>query len=593
MIQLKPFLTIKLFLITGITIFTLLLPLLAPVAAETNPTIKLGSYYDIFRDSSNEITIEDIVAGRYNDSFTPSTQEYLNFWHTDDTVWLRLDANEVLTDKDESYWVEFIDKLERVEMFLVKQDGSYEKQIAGFSNLDERNIKFRSILFSFNEPAVTEIYFKIEGSMPLTVISSLSTTTGFIEKIISYKFLVGIFYGFLIALSIYNLFLFFSFREKSYVYYVFYMWSFMIFQATMNTFDIELLGHILPEWFFTRSLVLSCNLLVLFMTLFGREFLELKTFLPIHHRVLTIALWLNTILFIAVLLAPTVVAINNITTVFTMAVLVFLWISGLRLWLRGHKAARFYMVGWTILLTSIVIQGLGFLGVIPLHPRIYEDVPAIGAIFEALFLSLALGDKINIIKKDHQELQHQYNANLEQKVKERTEELEFAKQELEHLANTDRLTQIANRVKLDDVLDNEMMRAQKDNSPLSIILLDIDLFKSVNDQFGHQVGDVVLVEAANLLTEHIRAQDTVGRWGGEEFLIICPQTELEDAVKLSSKLREQFERHTFHVINRKTCSFGVTAFVAGDTSTSLLTRCDSALYEAKNKGRNRVEFALI
>ncbi|MGE6413922.1 sensor domain-containing diguanylate cyclase [Planococcus kocurii] len=561
-------------------------------AEEAPPTIKLGSYYDIFLDPTNEVTVEELLSGEYTDSFTPSTQEYLNFWHTDDTVWLRLDADEVITDKDESYWLELIDKLETIELYLVKQDGSYDKKIGGFSNLEERQIKFRSILFSINDPSIDEIYLKIEGSMPLTVISSLSTTTGFIEKTIVYKFFVGAFYGFLTALSIYNLFLFLSFKEKTYLYYVFYMWSFMVFQATMNTFDIELTGHFLPEWFFTRSLVLSCNLLLLFMTLFGRNFLELKKYLPIHNNLLTIALWINAVLFITVLLTPDVMAVNNITTIFTMLVLVLLWVSGLTLLLKGYKAARFYMVGWTILLSSIIIQGLGFLGVIPLHPRIYEDIPAIGAIFEAIFLSLALGDKINIIKKEHQEMQLQLNANLEHKVKERTQQLELAKQELEQLANTDRLTKIPNRLRLDRVLETELRRAQHDEVPLSIILLDIDHFKSVNDQFGHQVGDIVLIEVANLLKDHIQAGNTVGRWGGEEFLIICPDTQIDDAIKLSSKLREQFERYHFQAVERKTCSFGVTAYMEGDTLNTMVSRADHALYQAKDKGRNRVEYAL-
>ncbi|WP_100401315.1 sensor domain-containing diguanylate cyclase [Bacillus sp. FJAT-42315] len=576
-------------------VFTLVIHLLVPLvghAAELSKPIVLGPHYDVFRDPSNDVEIDDILSGEYDKSFVASTQEYLNFWHTDDTIWLRLDTDEIIKNKEESYWLELIDKLENIEVFLLKEDGTYDIQKGGFSNLDSRKIKFRSILFTINDPSIQEIYIKLEGALPLTVISSLYTTDGFIEKIISYKFLTGAFYGFLTALSIYNLFLFFSLKERSYLYYVFYMWSFMVFQATMNTFDIELMGHLLPEWFFTRSLVLSCNLLLLCMILFGREFLELKKYLPLHNRVLTVSLWITIFSFVAVFIIPDVYIVNDFTIAFTMLVLLFLWISGLRLLLRGYKIARFYMVGWTVLLGSIIIQGLGFIGIIPFHPRIYEDVPATAAIFEAIFLSLALGDKINIIKKEHQDMQQELNETLEYKVKERTQQLEKATLELERLANTDRLTQIPNRVRLDYVLETELKRAQNELIPFSVILLDVDHFKEVNDQFGHQVGDIVLIEAAKLLKDNIRDMDTIGRWGGEEFLVICPQTTLEDALQLSKKLRKQLENHSFPIVERKTSSFGVTCYVQGDTLNTLIARCDKALYHAKDRGRNCVEYLI-
>jgi len=271
-------------------------------------------------------------------------------------------------------------------------------------------------------------------------------------------------------------------------------------------------------------------------------------------------------------------------------VFVFLWICGLFVLLKGQKMARFYMIGWTVLLGSVIVQALAFLNMIPFHPRIFEDIPAIGAMFESIFLSLALVDKINIIKKEHQEMQQILNETLEQKVQERTQELEKAKLELEHLANTDRLTQIPNRVRLDYVLEEAFEHAQQQDILLSIILLDIDYFKAVNDEFGHQVGDMVLKEAAGLLQAIIREQDTIGRWGGEEFLVICPKTTLEQAVQLSEKLRQQLENYSFPIVKRKTSSFGVTSYLKGDSLHTLLSRCDKALYQAKAHGRNCVEF---
>lgn len=101
----------------------------------------------------------------------------------------------------------------------------------------------------------------------------------------------------------------------------------------------------------------------------------------------------------AVFIIPDVSIANNFTTTFAVVVFVFLWLCGLFVLIKGQKMARFYMIGWTVLLGSVIVQALAFLNMIPFHPRIFEDIPAIGAMFESIFLSLALGDKINIIKK--------------------------------------------------------------------------------------------------------------------------------------------------------------------------------------------------
>lgn len=561
-------------------------------AAELSEPIILGKHYDIFRDSSKKVTIEDLLSGTYDNSFVTSKENYLFFWHTKDTIWLRLDTDEILKDKQESYWLEVTDKLDSIDMYFVKEDGTYSVQKRGISNIDDQNIHYRSNLFQIQDPSVQEIYIKLDGELPLNSISYLFTTDSFINKIIEYKYLTGIFYGFLSALLIYNLFLFFSLKDKAYFYYVLYMFSFILYQATLNSLDIELVGELLPKWYFIKSSAISGNVLLLFMILFCKEFLELKKYVPRFHNFGNVLLWITILSLIASFIIPDVMITNNFTTIFAVVVFIFLWLSGIFVLLKGQKMARFYMVGWTVLLGSIIVQALAFLSLIPFHPVIFEEVPAIAAIFESIFLSLALGDKINIIKKEHQEMQQTLNETLEHKVKERTQELERAKIELEKLANTDRLTQFPNRVRLDDVLEEAFEHAQYHEAPFSIILLDIDYFKEVNDQFGHQVGDLVLTNVAEILQNTIREQDTVGRWGGEEFLVICPQTTLDDALKLSEKLRQQLENHQFPVVQRNTSSFGVTSYLDGDTRNTLLSRCDKALYQAKERGRNCVEILI-
>lgn len=165
------------------------------------------------------------------------------------------------------------------------------------------------------------------------------------------------------------------------------------------------------------------------------------------------------------------------------------------------------------------------------------------------------------------------------------------KKHIEELSVTDRLTGLYNRLKLDETFTQEMERSIRYDHPLSVVLLDIDHFKSVNDTYGHQTGDAVLIKFAALVKDNIRIIDVAGRWGGEEFLVICPETTLEHAVALANKIREVVGEHVFPDVGKKTASFGVATLAPGENEGDLIARADEALYRAKKGGRNRVEAA--
>jgi len=179
---------------------------------------------------------------------------------------------------------------------------------------------------------------------------------------------------------------------------------------------------------------------------------------------------------------------------------------------------------------------------------------------------------------------------LENKVKERTKELYHKNKLLEELAIRDKLTKLYNRVKLDDVFENELNRSNRYDASFSIILIDIDFFKLVNDNYGHQVGDNILIEFANILKFSIRDVDILGRWGGEEFLIICPDTDSHGAITLAEHIRVKIDNFSFHIVNKKTASFGVSSFIQNDTQETILSRADNGLYKAKESGRNQVVY---
>nr|WP_321266910.1 diguanylate cyclase [uncultured Sulfurimonas sp.] len=160
--------------------------------------------------------------------------------------------------------------------------------------------------------------------------------------------------------------------------------------------------------------------------------------------------------------------------------------------------------------------------------------------------------------------------------------------ELEHIASTDSLTKLFNRNKLNDVLEKEMALASAVSSPLSIIFLDIDHFKKVNDTYGHDVGDEVLISVANIISSTTRTGDIAARWGGEEFIITLQSTDALHASILAEKLRVKIENHTFKSVKNITISAGITEYISNESKDIFIKRVDEALYEAKESGRNKI-----
>lgn len=160
--------------------------------------------------------------------------------------------------------------------------------------------------------------------------------------------------------------------------------------------------------------------------------------------------------------------------------------------------------------------------------------------------------------------------------------------ELQEVAFTDQLTKLINRMRIDEMLDRCSNSYKRYSTVFSILLIDIDHFKHVNDTYGHLVGDEILKSIARILDENTRNIDLVGRWGGEEFLVISKEINIHGAKKLAEKLRQSVETYQFETTKNQTISIGVAEVQENETIDELLTRADNALYEAKANGRNRV-----
>lgn len=186
----------------------------------------------------------------------------------------------------------------------------------------------------------------------------------------------------------------------------------------------------------------------------------------------------------------------------------------------------------------------------------------------------------------------QMNQILEDEVKKRTQELEEALEKLKKVSITDKLTGIYNRHHLDFLLEDISKIIHRYENNYGVIILDIDKFKNINDTFGHHVGDIILKEFSDLLKNSIRGTDILGRWGGDEFLILVPFCTEESIKVLSTNIKEKIKSNKFSFVEKITSSLGATIIKKSDTQESFITRADKALYKAKNNGRDKVEIVL-
>jgi diguanylate cyclase len=172
-----------------------------------------------------------------------------------------------------------------------------------------------------------------------------------------------------------------------------------------------------------------------------------------------------------------------------------------------------------------------------------------------------------------------------------------ANRKLRKLATTDPLTRLFNRRHMTQLAKKELSRYERNGYPLSVILLDIDHFKVINDRYGHEAGDYVLKEVARVIKEQLRTQDLIARWGGEEFLVILPDTSIGRAEAGAERIRTGLLAHHWQTPGGEevelTISAGVSEFRPGDDLNAAINRADRALYRGKNNGRNRVELEAV
>ena len=569
----------------------------------------LGQHLEVLEVPEGRLSLEEVRSGRYAGQWQAVEETVPNFGYTDSTYWGRvtlppLDRERTRLLAEIGYAV-----LDHVDAYLIRGGEIIaHHELGDRVTYDARPIDHPNFIFpvDLSRSEDTELYLRVETSSSMQIPLTLWEPEALLEHQFEQSTLFALFYGAMLVMAIYNLLVFFAVRDASYLYYVIYVISMVTLVAAIDGITFKALWPD-TQGFNDKVLIIALSGMVFAPSMFTRKFLHLKRSRPWLSRAMAGFAILSFFTAAGAFFLPYLHLM--LFTILAAAIVIFLcFSSGIIRWRDGFHAARYYILAWSFMLGGGLVMAMNKTGVVPRN-LFTEHAGQIGAVLEILLLSFALANRMNYERRKREEAQREsaesqrelletqieMNRNLDNLVRERTEELEAANAKLHEISTTDPLTGLCNRRLFDETLTTEYARAYREKYPITLFMIDIDNFKSLNDTYGHAFGDVCLQGVADCLQRRLRRPpDLPARFGGEEFVAMLPNTDLEGGVNVAERIREavaglRFTRDDDEV--SLSLSIGVATEVLGKTTDggrALLARADACLYRAKGEGRNRV-----
>ncbi len=609
-------------IIASVLLFVLILFILPYNLTQISKQNTTDLYASLFVDKSFSASIRDTVERVDTDW---EKVDSFNFGLDSAPHWLKVKLPEPNTQEPRFLLINY-GLLDHVNVWFLTSPEKGSQVIGAYKSGDALPYYNRSIIsenFLFAVPEVDGelyAYIRVTSKGPINIPVEIWAAKDYIEYSSLQKLFLGLFFGYMIAMALSNLYIYAVTRNNLFLVYTGYVSSIAMVVASIHGIGFHYLWPS-STWLQEFCTPIFACLTMIFIISLSINLLELNIQSSTRYTTLrNIKYIFISLLCLCFIGLPYEVAIKSVL-VLLIITMPIIFSVGLLLAIKGSLVAKYFCAAWGVLLLSgmsIAMESFGLY-----EPPVNSSyLLMIGAITEALLLALALAVNFNeqlvsakttrdIALKNEQEaietkdelitLQEKNQSDLEYSIEERTLELEIAlrelserNRELEKLSAIDPLTGLMNRRYFDKQIIAESRRSKRELSPLGLAMLDIDYFKKINDTYGHLCGDHCLQFFSNILKETVkRPSDIICRYGGEEFVLILPNTDQDGLEKLLEKVRKNVENKNVlfegQEISMTVSIGGCSRVVSSEDETSLIIGfADKLLYSAKEAGRNCV-----
>ena len=570
----------------------------AQVLVTDAPKQSLHSAMYYYEDTSAEQTLDQIQQSNVN--WVPNGEREFSQGYSNSHWWLKIELKNPSAQPLQRYIEISYALLDSVTMYVVDSGTLLSKLELGDQHpFLKRPVDSPHFVFPLEwqaDQALT-VYLEVHSAGSLQVPIMMWQPEAFYVHQMHLDTVQGIYWGGILIIFFYNGLLFFALKDSAYFWYVGCVLFIALAFTSHSGQAYRYLWPTATQWNNISLLVMIC-LSCIFAGQFAKLFLNVKRLSPLMEKTLNGLIASFIALACVSWWGPYHLLIQ--VSLIMVFVLVFLatgiGIYGMR---KGDRSARWYLLSWSVFLAGVLIISLSKFGLLPTN-FFTQNSAQIGSMLEAALLSFALADRINREKlmrfAAQQALLHtteKMKEELETRVQERTRDLETLNEKLEQLSRTDQLTGLHNRRYLAEKIEEEFNRCARYKHAISVLMIDVDHFKSVNDRYGHSAGDECLKTIASHLLGGVRLPpDVAARLGGEEFCLLLPETSSAGALSVAERIRESIHGS---VISSDSNIFSVSVSIGVYTQCdgqydweNALKNADEALYQAKHQGRNRV-----